>query len=134
MQLIEMTGFNITTLTVSLFLFQIGDGLIVFKNLLVYCVGYLLCIFLKLVYAAERPYWDQSEIVTTATTCDFDFAMPSTIIFNVVFYWHYNIFMYFTKYTSTVNMKLVWSLLIILWVYIIVMFCTLFLFGNLYIL
>ena len=83
----------------SLFLFHVGDSLIAFKNLLVYCVGVYIVTFLKLAYRSERPYWNQAAVNTINQHCQMDFANPSSSAFNLVFYCTYNILMYFTKYT-----------------------------------
>ena len=59
--------------------------------------------------------------------CKFDFAMPSDGVFSIVFFWNYNLIMYFIRYTETVNTRLVVTLYAIL-------FCVLFVhvFGSIY--
>jgi hypothetical protein len=116
----------------SLILFQVGDSLIAFKNLLVYCFGVFAIIMIKIIYRSERPFWNQASVNTVEGKCQFDFALPSQTAFNLVFYWTYNILMYFTKYTEKVNYYKVFLLMLIQLIYYLAISFTQWIFGVTY--
>jgi len=67
-------------------------------------------VVLKMVYEGARPFWVEADVIVLQGNCRFDFASPSTHIFNIVFFWMYTVVMYFVRYTEKVNYWLVYSL------------------------
>ena len=64
--------------------------------------------------------------------CEFDYASPSSHMFNMFFFYGYSIFMYQVKYNERVNWKLVYSLYFILIVVVGIVALALFTFGILF--
>ena len=120
-------------LVCGLVLFYLTDSLISFKSTLLYCFGIFSMVMLKVIYTSPRPYWVNGNVNVFGENCYFDFASPSTHIFDIVFYWNYNILMYFTKYTQQVNKPWVITLYSLLGIYLVLTILAQFLYGLLYI-
>jgi len=90
------------------------DTYIAFKTAFLYFVGLYMIIVLKMLYISPRPYWKDTGIISFMDKCEFDYASPSTHMFNMFFFYGYSIFMYQVKYQEEVNWKLVYALYTIL--------------------
>lgn len=86
---------------------------------MLYCIGIYIMLLLKNQYQSPRPFWVDGDIDSFKGMCEFDFVAPSSHVFTIVFYWQYNILMYFTKYIPT-NQKINWTLVICLEVLLVV--------------
>jgi hypothetical protein len=74
-----------------------------------------------MLYKDGRPFWLIDQI--DGYDCMFDFAGPGYHLYIITFFWSYNIIMYCMKYTSKINMSLVYSLfgvlvLLTVWIFI----------------
>jgi hypothetical protein len=130
--LIEQSARTECALLVCIILFLASDSLIAFKSALMYCLGSYLFVMIKVMYQSPRPFWTSTAIDTYQGYCMFDFASPSTHIFNVVFFLNYNIFMYFQKYSSVPNKPLVGCLYCLNAIYLILLSYGMHVFGLLY--
>ena len=83
------------TLGVGVFMFLATDSLISFKTTLTYCFGLYIMVFLKMIYQSARPFWVAGKIEIFDKECMFDFASPSSHVFNLIFFWIYTIMMNF---------------------------------------
>lgn len=128
----RLTNFE-TTLFFSLAMFLFTDSLIAFKGNILFCFGVYFMTILKLLYQSARPFWIMGEISVQPGACKFDFAMPSDQIFSVVFFWNYNLFMYFIRYTEKVNHVLVIMLYSLLGAFTLVLVFGIFVLGQTYI-
>ena len=100
MQFVTSPNFSLMT---GVVLFLGFDTLIAFKSTLLYCFGLYLMVLLKVTYQSPRPFWVQGDVKVLNDNCEFNFASPSTHIFDVVFFWNYNIYMYLVYYKQTPN-------------------------------
>ena len=49
----------------------------------------------KLFYQSPRPFWTYFKVQVFEHQCEFSYATPSTQMFNLYFFYGYNIYMYF---------------------------------------
>ena len=102
---------NQVALAFGLFLFFTADSLLAFKVSFTHGCGIFLILVGKLIYKSPRPFWANMEIMSIGGICDFDFAAPSSHLFNVQFFVPYCIFTFLVRYTNDYKPKLVYSLI-----------------------
>ena len=121
------------TMTVAMFLFLATDSFIAFKTTVLYFFGLWMIILLKMMYESPRPFWVDIRVQVFKGQCSFDYASPSTHLYNLWFFYGYSIFMYLYKYTADINYCLLYSAYTVLAVMIILTSFGMYVFGILFI-
>lgn len=124
---------NHPTMAVAMFLFLATDSFIAFKSTFLYFSGLWMIILLKMLYESPRPFWVDSRVQVLREKCMFDYASPSTHLFNLWFFYGYSVFMYLYKYTADVNYKLVYLVYSILLLFMVITSFAMYIFGVLFI-
>ena len=121
------------TMAVAMFLFLATDSFIAFKSTFLYFTGLWMIILLKMLYESPRPFWVDSDVQVFRQQCFFDYASPSSHLFNLWFFYGYTVFMYQYKYTAEIKYKLVYLCYSILLFIMLVVSFGMYIFGILFI-
>lgn len=80
------------------FLYLVADPVLGFKSAVTLYVGAFLISVLKLFYKVPRPYWVEEDV--KGKECLMDFSGPSDNQFFMVFFYSYNIIIFFILYSE----------------------------------
>ena len=113
-------------------MFFTADSLLAFKVCFTHAWGIFFILVGKLIYRSPRPFWANMEIMSIGGMCDFDFAAPSSHLFNIQFFAPYCIFTFLVRYASNYQPKLVYGLITLNIIYIVLVIYLQFVFGQTY--
>lgn len=95
-------------LIIQIILFMVSDSLISFKTSILYIIGTYLYMIMQFYAQEPRPYWVQSDLQVSDTTCSLSYASPSYHVFNVQFIPAYIIYQLMYKYNDQPKMGMIY--------------------------